>query len=301
MFYKSFLFFCIFTILFSASNANTDPADWLATQTPNVCQEGLDLGPVGRVSWGDTTSPYWGKPWAEGTIGAETHGMILPPENFETLARLDRTVGPFNSFPNIVPVSDGYWFYADLTGSRILAVGTGEPDESYSASCTETEAWKNPINHLSNGAADGTPFPFSHIGFRTTGNGGYPIIYAILLDTTSGTPLPVVEIELNNLCCKTHSQPAWEDIKITLELLIAPGLESETTGIYIAGDTSSMFNNTGTTIDDLWVEQEGIVSEETPALSLYPELERADLNMDGVVGGPDFTIFGKHFGKTIGE
>ena len=46
-------------------------------------------------------NPFWGRPWAEGTIGAETHGMIVPPENFETLARLDRTVGPFNSFPRV--------------------------------------------------------------------------------------------------------------------------------------------------------------------------------------------------------
>ena len=289
-------------IIFMAPiKAGADPADWLATQTLNVCQEGLDLGPVGRSSMNDPINPFWGKPWAEGTIGAETHGMIVPPENLETLARLDRTVGPFNSFPNIVPVSDGYYFYADLTGSRILAVGTGEPDEIYSASCTETESWKNPVNHLSNGAADGTPFPFSHIGFRTTGYGGYPDIYVILLDTTTGTPLPVIEIRLNNLCCKTHSQPAWEDIKITLELLIAPGLGAETTGTYIAGDTSSMFNNTGTTIDDLWVEQEGIVSEETAPLSSYSVIERADLNMDGTVGGPDFTLFAVNFGKTIGE
>jgi len=293
------MFLVLLLTLTTSSKVQADPADWLATQTLNVCQEGLDLGPVGRGSMNDPINPFWGRPWAEGTIGAETHGMIVPPENFETLARLDRTVGPFNSFPNIVPVATGYYFYADLTGSRILAVGTGEPDESYSASCTETEAWKNPVNHLADGAADGTPFPFSHIGFRTTGYGGYPEIYVILLDTTTGTPLPVTEIRLNNLCCKTASQPAWEDIKITLELLIAPGLEEETTGTYIAGDTSSMFNNTGTTIDDLWEEQEGIVSEETVPLSSYSVLERADLNMDGVVGGPDFTLFAINFGKAV--
>ena len=295
------MFLVLLLTLTTSSKVQADPADWLATQTLNVCQEGLDLGPVGRGSMNDPINPFWGRPWAEGTIGAETHGMIVPPENLETLARLDRTVGPFNSFPNIVPVSSGYYFYADLTGSRILALGTGEPDPIYSATCTETEAWKNPVNHLADGAADGTPFPFSHIGFRTTGYGGYPEIYVILLDTTTGTPLPVTEIELNNLCCKTHSQPAWEDIKITLELLIAPGLESETTGTYIAGDTSSIFNGTGTTIDDLWVEQEGIVSEETVPLSSYSVLERADLNMDGVVGGPDFTLFAINLGKAKGE
>ena len=83
------MFLVLLLTLTTSSKVQADPADWLATQTLNVCQEGLDLGPVGRGSMNDPINPFWGRPWAEGTIGAETHGMIVPPENFETLARLD--------------------------------------------------------------------------------------------------------------------------------------------------------------------------------------------------------------------
>jgi len=274
----------LFTFVLSAG---ADPANW--TEYP-VCSEGLDLSDVGRS--------YNYRLFIEGHMpGGNTTGIATVPEWLPIITKIDRategswTVEQERLVSYYGPGID-YWSTL-LTSQKMLEVGTGEPDP-FVLGCAITSTFGNSALWESSSVAQGAELTFTHVAFTVEASIGNATVHAVLLDVSSGSLELVHAINLNTLSGKTASQPMWADVAISLELLLNPGLGEGASGTLTVGEDQTAFN---ASLDDLWVEVEGL-NEEPQALSSYSEFERADLNMDGVVGGPDFVIFGNQFGKT---
>jgi len=253
----------------------------------NACKDGLDLEDAGRS--------YQYRLFAEGGTSDGTFtGITTVPEWLPILVALDRaTDGLWNATQSTLPDHYGpglHYFDTDLRTTRMLEVGSGEPD-GISLDCAGTAAFSDTAAWVATSSAPGTQLAFTHVAFRVTAATGNMKVWAVLIDASSPPTIALVDaIRLDTLSGKTASQPAWEDVKISLEMLLHPGLGGGITRTYIAGSPHSAFRSS---IDDLWSEPQAL-PEEPP---IETEEQRADINKDGAVGGPDFTLLAAHWGN----
>jgi len=267
-----------------AGAAAAEPTQW---GTYTGCKNDLDLEDVGRS--------YQYRLFAEGGASDGTFtGITTVPEWLPILVALDRaTDGLWNAQQAVSTDYYGpglHYFDTDLRTTRMLEVGSGEPD-GISLDCAATAAFSDSAAWAATSSAPGTQLTFTHVAFRVTAATGNMKVWAVLIDASNPLTINLVDaIQLDTLSGKTASQPAWEDVKISLEMLLHPGLGGGTTRTYIAGSPHSAFRSS---IDDLWSEPQAL-PEEPPSET---EEQRADINQDGGVGGPDFTILARHWGQ----
>jgi len=271
----------------SAPAAFADPTDWTPT---TGCQEDLDLTSVGRS--------YNYRFFVEGPLpNGTTSGIAMTPEWLPLLTKLDRAIGGGwmvvqNPLVDYYGPGQHYW-NTTLISQTMLEVGTGDVDP-FEFDCAVSAAFGNKAFWTSDGVAQGTELTFTHVAFTVQAAVGNADVYAILLNTSGGSLELVHGIRLNGLPGKTSAQPVWEDVAISIEMLINPGLGENAIRTVIVGEDTSAFD---VSLDDLWVETAALNEEPPPAVE-ETALQRADINKDGAVGANDFAAISFYWGTT---